>query len=92
MTTKKLDKEHLESINKIRNEFAENVTALGNIELEILATQERLDALASEKSKRYATFLTLRQQEQELVTKMRERYGEGQINIEAGTFTEQESV
>jgi hypothetical protein len=35
----------------------------------------------------YSEFEELRKQEQELLEKMRERYGDGQINLAEGTFT-----
>ncbi len=47
----------------------------------------RLDFLNAEQDRLYTEFETLREQEQELIEKMRERYGDGQINIAEGTFT-----
>lgn len=85
--TKKLDKEHLEAIQKLQSDFAQNANALGSISLEQIALQRRLDYLKSEQERVYSEFETLRQQEQDLLEKMRERYGEGQINIAEGTFT-----
>jgi predicted transcriptional regulator len=85
--TKKLDKEHLEAIQKLQSDFAQNANALGNVSIEQIALQRRLDYLKSEQERVYSEFETLRQQEQDLLEKMRERYGEGQINIAEGTFT-----
>ena len=85
--TKKLDKEHLEAIQKLQSDFAQNANALGNVSIEQIALQRRLDDLKSEQERVYSEFETLRQQEQDLLEKMRERYGEGQINIAEGTFT-----
>jgi len=85
--TRKLDKEHLDAIQKLQSEFAQNANALGSISLEQIAIQRRLDYLNSEQQRVYSDFEALRQQEQELLEKMRERYGDGQINIADGTFT-----
>lgn len=85
--TKKLDKEHLEAIQKLQSDFAQNANSLGNVSIEQIALQRRLDYLKSEQERVYSEFETLRQQEQDLLEKMRERYGEGQINIAEGTFT-----
>ena len=84
--TRKLDKEHLDAIQKLQSEFAQNANALGSISLEQIAIQRRLDYLNSEQQRVYSDFEALRQQEQELLEKMRERYGDGQINIADGTF------
>jgi len=85
--TRKLDKEHLDAIQKLQSEFAQNANALGSISLEQIAIQRRLDYLNSEQQRVYSDFEALRQQEQELLDKMRERYGDGQINIADSTFT-----
>jgi hypothetical protein len=43
--------------------------------------------LQNEQTRCMNTFYDLRKQESELLDKMRERYGEGEINIQSGTFT-----
>jgi predicted transcriptional regulator len=86
--TRKLDKEHLEEIQSLRSAFAMNANNLGTVSLEQIALQRRLEFLNAEQERLYGEFETLQIQEQELLEKMRERYGEGQINITDGTFTE----
>jgi predicted transcriptional regulator len=86
--TKKLDKEHLEALQQLRNSFAENANNLGSISLEQIAINRRLEFLNAEQDKLYFEFEELRNQEQDLLEKMRERYGDGQINITDGTFTQ----
>ena len=85
--TRKLDKEHLEAIQKLQSDYAQNANSLGSISLEQIAIQRRLEFLNAEQQRVYSEFETLRQQEQDLLEKMRERYGDGQINIAEGTFT-----
>jgi hypothetical protein len=86
--TKKLDKEHLEALQQLRNSFAENANNLGAISLEQIAINRRLEFLNAQQDKLYFEFEELRNQEQDLLEKMRERYGDGQINITDGTFTQ----
>jgi len=85
--TRKLDKEHLDELQNLRNSFGTNANALGSISLEQIAINRRLEYLNSEQERFYTEFEALRKQEQELLDKMRERYGDGQINIADGTFT-----
>jgi hypothetical protein len=85
--TRKLDKEHLDEIQTLRDAFAKNSQTLGNIYLEELSLKQRIDMLDAERSNYIQTFSNLQKQEQELLDKMRERYGEGEINIAQGTFT-----
>jgi hypothetical protein len=85
--TRKLDKEHLEEIQSLRDQFAKNSAALGNIVIEQHAIEQQIEFLKQEKEKLFNIFANLREQEQALLDKMRERYGDGQINIADGTFT-----
>jgi predicted transcriptional regulator len=85
--TRKLDKEHLDALQQLRNSFAENANNLGSVSLEQIAINRRLEYLNAEQDKLYSEFESLRKQEQELLEKMRERYGDGQINLAEGTFT-----
>jgi len=90
MATKKLDKEHLEQIQQLRDKYSENSAVLGNIAVERFQLNMRLEEIAKEEDKRLQDIASLKQQETDLVVKLRDRYGEGEINVEAGTFTDVE--
>ena len=85
--TRKLDKEHLEEIQSLQEAFARNTNILGNIAIETYSVKQQLEQLDAEQAKYLEEFERLRQEESALIDKMRERYGEGQINIAQGTFT-----
>ena len=85
--TRKLDKEHVDPIMELRDAFAKNSQTLGNIYLEEYAVKQRLELLESERAKYVQQFAELQKQEQSLIETMRERYGDGEINIQNGTFT-----
>jgi hypothetical protein len=85
--TRKLDKEHLDEIQSIQDAFARNANILGNIAIETHVLEKQLQSLKEEHTKYVQDFEQLRQQESALIEKMRNRYGEGQINIADGTFT-----
>ena len=84
---RKLDKEHVDSIEKLRAQFAETATFLGNISIEKHLAVQQVSQLESREQELHARFDQLRQQEQDLLAKLKERYGEGEINIAEGTFT-----
>lgn len=88
MATRKLDKEHLEQIQTLQQGYAENANVLGNIAIERYALQQRLTQIETEEQSKLQEIESLKQQESDLIIKLRERYGEGEINIQAGTFTE----
>lgn len=85
--TRKLDKEHLEEIQSLQEAFARNTNIIGNIAIETYDIKQQLEQLESEHAKYLKEFERLRSEESALIDKMRERYGEGQINIAQGTFT-----
>jgi hypothetical protein len=85
--TRKLDKEHLTAIETLREQFVTNSDALASITIEeYLLEQQRLK-LEQAKSDQLKQYTYLRNQEDALLTQLKERYGEGQINITDGTFT-----
>ena len=88
MATRKLDKEHLEQIQTLQQGYAENANVLGNIAIERYALQQRLAQIETEEQSKLQEIESLKQQESDLIIKLRERYGEGEINIQEGTFTE----
>jgi hypothetical protein len=85
--TRKLDKEHLDEIQALREAFVKNSSALGNIAIELHVVTQQQAHLEQEQQNQLQQFETLRQQESALLQKMRTRYGDGQINISEGTFT-----
>lgn len=85
--TRKLDKEHLDEIQALRDEFAQNSQLLGNLYIEEFSLQQQLRQLDAQREEQMKRFVDLRKQEEDLLEKMRNRYGDGQINIAQGTFT-----
>lgn len=82
----KLDKTHIESIRELRQNFANNANAVGNVTIEREFLKEQLEQLERESNKYLQEFKELKQQEEALFAELKERYGDGQINIEEGTF------
>ena len=78
----KLDKAHLDSIQELRDNFANNANAIGNITIEQEYLNEQLDSLNQESKKYLQEFKQLKKQEEELFAQLKERYGDGQINKE----------
>ena len=85
--TRKLDKEHLNEIQALREDFLKNSSSLGNITIEIHIIKQQLEQLQAEHLNQIQNFDALRMRESELLQKMRSKYGDGQINISEGTFT-----
>ena len=71
----------------MRDEFAQNSQLLGNLYIEEFSLQQQLRQLDAQREEQMKRFVDLRKQEEDLLEKMRNRYGDGQINIAQGTFT-----
>jgi hypothetical protein len=87
MATKKLDKEHVESIKTLRNNFNQNAMTLGSIAIDEQMIKMQLKQIEEARVAQLEVFEKLRTEETELMTSLKERYGEGEINIIDGTFT-----
>jgi len=88
MATKKLDKEHLEQIQQLQQDYAENANLIGNLSIEKHSLNKRLDEIEETYHEQLIKFETIRGYEQELMEQLTKRYGDGSINIADGTFTE----
>ena len=88
--TKKLDKEHLEAIQKLQEQFANNARYLGAIAIDLKMVDQQKQLLLENQTALFNEFETLREDETKLIEALKERYGDGQINIVDGTFTSAE--
>ena len=85
--TKKLDKEHLDAIQDLQQRFATNASWLGSVAIELKMLERQQVQTESQQDELMTQFDKLRQEEQQLIDSLKERYGEGEINIAQGTFT-----
>jgi predicted transcriptional regulator len=86
MAEKKLEKQHVTEIEQIRIKFAENNTEIALATKQIYAMQQRAEQLETYQEQLLQQFQTLQSQETDLVNKLKEHYGEGQIDLEKGVF------
>ena len=85
--TRKLDKEHVDAIQKLQERFAQNARMLGSVAIELKILEQQQLMLSENQESLFSEFSKLREEESELIEKLKERYGDGQINIIDGTFT-----
>ena len=86
MATKKLDKKDIDDMTNIRIQYQENNSKLGLITADEYFINTQLQQLTNAKSECFETLNKLRSNEQELIKKLEDKYGEGQINLEEGIF------
>jgi len=83
----KIDEKDIERVKQFRTDFADVTARLGEIEVELLNTQIILDNIEGVKVELQTKFRDLRSEEVNLTNEFKEKYGQGEFNIEEGTFT-----
>lgn len=82
-----INKEDLEQISSLRNKLATVVSESGQLTLQVQLLQSDIVELNEKLSEQTKVFKGLLQEEQELLKRLSEKYGAGQINFETGEFT-----
>jgi|TARA_Y100000361_G_C11080176_1_gene300541 hypothetical protein len=85
--TVKFTKEELDDITKIRDGYKSKINDFGRLELDILLTTQRLEALAINKEQLQKDYVALQKKETEFVDELNKKYGPGSVDIRNGEFT-----
>ena len=82
----KFTTEELTKITELRNANAQKINEFGQVELEILLTNQRMDSLTKTKNELQSQYTALQDQELSIVAELNEKYGTGTVDIESGEF------
>jgi len=83
---RKLDKEHLDSIKSLQEKFTQCTTNIGSLTIELEFLDVQKNSLEQQKANLITQFAELRETETQLIESLKERYGDGQINVTDGLF------
>tara|TARA_B100001057_G_scaffold385932_1_gene392783 strand:+ start:461 stop:760 length:300 start_codon:yes stop_codon:yes gene_type:complete len=83
----KIDEKDIERVKKFRNDFADITAKIGEIEVERLNAEMILRNIEEAKDNLSDTFKSMRNEEVEITNEFKEKYGNGEFDIENGTFT-----
>lgn len=83
----KLTDEELNSIRAIQDGYATVTAKFGHVEVQKMLIQKQLDAMETLKVELAKEYGELELSEQKIHDSIVEKYGEGSVNIENGTFT-----
>jgi lipid II:glycine glycyltransferase (peptidoglycan interpeptide bridge formation enzyme) len=83
----KFTDEEVKDLRYIQGKFQDKLVKFGQIHLETIELQERLDLLKKEQEKHRTEYIQLQQSEEELMNKLTKKYGNGSLNIRDGTFS-----
>jgi|TARA_R100000541_G_scaffold53203_2_gene61172 hypothetical protein len=84
--TIKFTKEELDQITELREGNGTKISEFGQVELEILLANQRMEALEQAKENLRAAYIELQGKETSLVQQLNEKYGAGQVDLISGEF------
>ena len=82
----KFTKEELDQITELRDANQQKIAEFGQIELELLLANQRIESLNKAKNTLQEDYVGLQENERNLVQELNEKYGAGQVDLSSGEF------
>ena len=83
----KFSDEELQSLRELQDGYSEKSAQFGQLKVQKLLVEQQLDALESTEVQFEKEYADLQQKEQDLVRKLNEKYGPGNLDPATGVFT-----
>ena len=83
---KKLDEAELNTLTALRQRSQEKVMQFGEIEMEIIFLQGRIDEMLKMKETFKQELKTMQEEELKVSRDLEDKYGKGNLNLETGEF------
>tara|TARA_R100000329_G_scaffold71121_1_gene62043 strand:+ start:317 stop:592 length:276 start_codon:yes stop_codon:yes gene_type:complete len=84
---KKFTEEELKSLRDLQDSYTKKQAELGQVSVQRILLNQQIDTLDERQAQLESEYTQVQQQEQDLVKKLNEKYGPGQLNPETGVFT-----
>ena len=82
-----IEQNDIDRIKNFRAKYSETVAQIGDIEIERINVEMMLEQIITKKNELEVSFKQLKTDEVRLTKDFQEKYGNGEFDIEAGTFT-----
>ena len=83
----KFSDEELQSLQGLQSGYQEKQTMLGQLSVQRILLNQQSEALEARMTEVEQEYQTVQQEERELVAKLNEKYGPGQLDPATGVFT-----
>lgn len=83
---KSFDQTDIESVKELQGKYATTTAQIGQIEVELHLLEKRLRQIQEMRSNLFSTYEELQTAEQDLVKSLNEKYGDGVLDLDSGTF------
>ena len=83
----KFTQDEINSLQALQTNYANVRSAFGDLEVQRIQTEQRLDQINNEKLRLETEYSKLNTSEQQLVNDLNEKYGPGNLDPTSGVFT-----
>tara|TARA_Y100000310_G_scaffold26517_1_gene25322 strand:- start:71 stop:385 length:315 start_codon:yes stop_codon:yes gene_type:complete len=87
----KFSDDELQSLQDLQNGYQEKQAMLGQIAVQRIIVSQQMDALEARQTELETEYEAVQQDERDLVQKLNEKYGPGQLDPQTGVFTPTEA-
>jgi ethanolamine utilization protein EutQ (cupin superfamily) len=90
MATRKLDKSDLEQLNTLQESYQQVTSQIATCTIDEELLSDQIETIQKEKRFQMRQFKDLQQQESDLISSLKQKYGDGEINLTEGIFISQD--
>lgn len=83
---KEFNQEDMEAVRLLQSKYATNTAQIGQVEVELHILNKRLKDLTEYRESLFTGYDDLQKEEQELVQRLNEKYGDGVLDLDSGRF------
>ena len=83
----KFEELEIQKIQKFKTDFSEITARLGEVEIELTLLDSQIKHIEGIKQSLKEKYIKLRESEVEIAAELRQKYGEGEFDINSGVFT-----
>ena len=83
----KFTDEELESLQNLQNSYQEKQVALGQLAVQKILANQQSEAIETRMVELEQEYMNVQQEERDIVQKLNEKYGPGQLDPQTGVFT-----
>lgn len=83
---KEFDQEDIDVVKNLQSGYARTTAQIGQVEIELHLLNKRLDQMKELRERLFNDYSNLQTEENDLVKKLNEKYGDGVLDLDSGKF------
>lgn len=86
VTEKDFEQEDIDTVKGLQSSYARTTAQIGQVEIELHLLNKRLEQMKELRERLFTDYSNLQTDENELVKKLNEKYGDGVLDLDSGKF------